>query len=182
VIKEESSGANAAVAGMIGFTAGIAIGAAFDNDYYYGPYGYRGGYMYNDAWDDLYDHREDAREDWQDHREDMADEYGDRAKNAQENRTDRRDNTSQQRTERQDNRQSNGSTTGTQAQTQTQTRTAGASQESRGFSGDNASVDRSGTKSDAFSGYSKGSSERAASSRGKSSRSSSSRSSGSRRR
>ena len=58
---------------IIGFTAGIAIGAAIDNDYYYGPYGWRGGaYMYNDAWDDYYDHREDAREDWADHREDLV--------------------------------------------------------------------------------------------------------------
>ena len=36
--------------------------------------------MYNDAWDDYYDEREDAREDWQDHREDLADERGDRAR------------------------------------------------------------------------------------------------------
>ena len=45
--------AEAVAAGLIGFTAGIAIGAAIDNDYYYGPYGWHGGvYMYNDAWDD----------------------------------------------------------------------------------------------------------------------------------
>src|SRR5579872_5926 len=50
VVQESSSSADAAVAGMIGFTAGIAIGAAFDNNYYYGPYGWHGGgYMYNDA-------------------------------------------------------------------------------------------------------------------------------------
>ena len=30
--------------------------------------------MYNDAWDDYYDHREDAREDWTDHREDVLEE------------------------------------------------------------------------------------------------------------
>ena len=41
--------------------------------------------MYNDAWDDYYDHREDAREDWQDHREDLVDERGDRAENRSEN-------------------------------------------------------------------------------------------------
>ena len=51
-----------------------------DNNYYYGPYGFHGGaYMYNDAWDDYYDHREDAREDWQDHREDLGEERTDRA-------------------------------------------------------------------------------------------------------
>ena len=89
-----------AVAGMIGFTAGIAIGAAVDNHYYYGPYGWHGGaYMYNDAWDDYYDHREDAREDWKDHREDSSRERPreDRARTTQQ----------EQRTERQQNRQEN---------------------------------------------------------------------------
>ena len=53
VVQQESSSGAAVAAGMIGFTAGIAIGAAIDNDYYYGPYGWRGGgYMYDDAWDD----------------------------------------------------------------------------------------------------------------------------------
>ena len=58
----------------------FALGAAIDNDYYYGPYGWHGGvYMYNDAWDDWYDAREDAREDWIDHREDLVEERGDRS-------------------------------------------------------------------------------------------------------
>ena len=175
VVEKQSSSADAAVAGVIGFTAGIVIGAAIDNDNYYGPYGWHGGYMYNDAWDDWYDHREDAREDWQDHREDMADEYGDRAKNAQEQRTERAQTTQQQRTDRQ--------ATAQQTRTdRTQAGTAATSQESRGYSRDaTAKTDRSGTKSDAFSGYSNGKSERAASSRGQKSRSSS-RSGGSRRR
>jgi len=183
VVQQDNSSADAAVAGMIGFTAGIAIGAAFDNNYYYGPYGWHGGaYMYNDAWDDYYDHREDAREDWQDHREDMADERGDRAQNTQEQRTERRENTQQSRTDRQSTTQQSRTDRqqSTQASTQ-QTRTT--NQESRGFSGDAASTrDRSGSGSSAFSGYSSGKSERAASSRGQKSRSSSSRSGGSRRR
>ncbi len=75
---------------MIGFTAGIAIGAAVNNNYYYGPYGWHGGaYMYNDAWDDYYDHREDAREDWMDHREDLVEERGDRREDLAEERGDR---------------------------------------------------------------------------------------------
>jgi hypothetical protein len=61
--------------------------------------------MYNDAWDDYYDHREDAREDWQDHREDINEERCERAKDAQENRGDRQQNTQQQRTERQQTQQ-----------------------------------------------------------------------------
>ena len=108
VVVQQSSSSDAVAAGLIGFTAGIAIGAAIDNDYYYGPYGWRGGgYMYNDAWDDYYDAREDARDDWQDHREDLADERGDRAQNAQEQRTERQQNGQQQRTEAQQTRQQN---------------------------------------------------------------------------
>jgi Protein of unknown function (DUF3300) len=185
VVVQESSSSNAVAAGLIGFTAGIAIGAAIDNDHYYGPYGwYGGGYMYNDAWDDYYDAREDAREDWSEHREDLSEERGERAQNTQEQRTERRETQQEQRTERQGTRQENRPETQaqreqrrTEAQTATgQARTAGAtSQESRGYSRDSgqASRDRSGTRSDAFSGYSSGRSERAASQRGERSRSSS---------
>jgi hypothetical protein len=177
VVQQESNDGAAIAAGVIGFTAGIAIGAAMDNNYYYGPYGWHGGgYMYNDAWDDYFDEREDAREDWQDHREDMADERGDRAEKTQEQRTDRQENRQENpksQAEREQRR--------TEAQTAAQGRTT--NQESRGYSGntEKATGDRSGTKSDAFSGYSSGKSERAASQRGKSSRGSS-RSGGSRRR
>ena len=109
--------------GLIGFTAGIAIGAAMDNDYYYGPYGWHGGpYMYNDAWDDWYDDREDAREDWYDnredaredyadHREDMADSRSERASDAQQQRGDRASTAQQQRTERQQSGQSSAAST-----------------------------------------------------------------------
>ena len=183
VVVQESSSSDAVAAGLIGFTAGIAIGAAIDNNYYYGPYGWHGGaYMYNDAWDDYYDNREDAREDWQDHREDLADERGDRAQNAQEQRTNRQETSQQQRTDAQQTRQQNRPESQAQreqqrttAQTAAQDRTAGTSQEARGHSRstDSATRERSGTKSDAFSGYSSGKSERAASQRGQRSRSSS---------
>ena len=184
VVVQESSSSDAVAAGLIGFTAGIAIGAAFDNDYYYGPYGWHGGgYMYNDAWDEYYDEREDARDDWQDHREDLADERGDRAQNAQEERTKRQENGQQQRTEAQQTRQQNRPESQAQreqqrttAQTENaQRRTEGTSQEARGHSRstDSATRERSGTKSDAFSGYSSGRSERSASQRGQRSRSSS---------
>ena len=193
VVKESSSSSSdAALEGVVGFTAGIAIGAAIDNNYYYGPYGWHGGgYMYNDAWDDYYDHREDAREDWQDHREDLNEDRSDRAKDAQENRGDRQQNTQQQRTERQQTtqqqrteRQQSGQGAAATAQTsaQGQQRTSTSSQEARGYSRDASSTARTGTKSDAFSGYSSGKSERAASQRGKSSRSSSRSGGGSRRR
>ena len=191
VVKEDDNSDEAAVMGaLVGFTAGIAIGAAMNNDYYYGPYGwYGGGYMYNDAWDDFYDdredaredfydHREDAREDWQDHREDNAGERSERANQAREQRGENAT-TAQQRAERTE-------TTSTQARTeQQQARQAGraegqterqgqtattASAESRGRSSADRQSQRSGSGSDAFSGYSSGSRERSARSRGSSSR------------
>jgi hypothetical protein len=180
VVQQDDNDADAAVAGLVGFTAGIAIGAAFDNDYYYGP-GWYGGpaYMYNDAWDDYYDHREDAREDWQDNREDLVEERSDRAESAREERTDRQENRLENRPETSAQREQ----ARTQAQSRaTEARSSGAtSQEARGYSRETAQTDRSGTRSDAFSGYSKGSSQRAESSRGQRSRGSS-RSGGGRRR
>ena len=192
VVQQESSSANAAAAALIGFTAGIAIGAAVDNDYYYGPYGWGGApRMYNDAWNDYYDHREDAREDWMDHREDMYEERGDRAENAREQRTERTETRSEGRTQRTESRTDAASQrTGTSAQrtgTSAASRTAGSAYANRGHTetqaGNRAAAtqSRTGTRSDAFSGYSSGKSTRAASSRGQSSRSSS-RSGGSRRR
>jgi uncharacterized protein DUF3300 len=190
VVKEDDDSSEAVAAGLIGFTAGIAMGAAMDNNYYYGPYGWHGGgYMYNDAWDDYYDAREDARDDWQDHREDLNEERGDVAKDRQEQRTERTETRNENRPETQAQREQrrtdaqaaaqNRSASGTQATTQSRT----TNQESRGYSrsADQATTQRSGTKSDAFSGYSSGKSERAASQRGQRSRSSS-RGGGSRRR
>ena len=187
VIQDDDDDAEAAVAaGLIGFTAGIAIGATMDNNYYYGPYGWRGGgYMYNDAWDDYYDHREDAREDWMDHREDLSENRTDRARNAQEERTDR----SQTRNE---NRPSTSSASTSERRTQAQnaasqrsTERSGSTQ-ARGYSEGSRSTATSQRSSSggsgAFSGYSSGSSQRAASSRGQASRGSSSRGGGGRRR
>jgi hypothetical protein len=201
VVQEDNDADVAVAAGLIGFTAGIAIGAAMDNNYYYGPYGWHGGgYMYNDAWDDYYDHREDAREDWQDHREDLVDERGDRAENRSEQRTDRVESTQEQRTDRQQTRQENRPESQTQrterstqaqgaaterAATQTQRSDRTGSTEARGY-GDRTSsqaTQRSRSSSDAFSGYSNGQSQRASSARGQQSRSSSrSRGGGGRRR
>ena len=200
VVVQEDNTSEAVAAGLIGFTAGIAIGAAIDNNYYYGPYGWHGGFnMYDDAWDDYYDAREDAREDWSDNREDLAENRTDRAKDAQEQRTERtqtrqenRPESQAQRTERQQTRQENGPQTQAQRdQRKTDAQSAvsqaksqgAATAESRGYSREQgqAAKERSGTKSDAFSGYSSGRSERSASERGQRSRSSS-RSGGSRRR
>ena len=208
IVQEDDDDAEMAIAaGLIGFTAGIAIGAAMDNHYYYGPHGWHGGaYMYNDAWDDYYDAREDARDDWMDHREDLVEERSDRLEDRGDNRSDRLENTQEQRTDRQQNRQENrpaaqaeraprttqtqsGSTQrATQAQSASTQRAStqsssgqsrAASAEARGSSSatrPEASSQRTG--SDAFSGYSGGSSQRASSDRGQRSRSSSSASRG----
>jgi hypothetical protein len=183
-----------AAAAVIGFAAGVAIGAAINNNYYYGPYGYRGGaYMYNDGWDDWYDNREDAREDYyenredaredmQDNREDMAGERSERAEDARDERGERSETTQQQRTERQEAR----GTPEAQAQREQQrTEAQGRAQEARSTgttqaastergSGERSrtSSERSGTRSDSFSGYSSGRSTRSESSRGSRSRSS----------
>jgi hypothetical protein len=187
VIVEQDNNADAAVAaGLIGFTAGIAIGASMNNNYYYGPYGWHGGgYMYADAWDDYYDHREDAREDWMDHREDLVEERSDRLENRSEQRTERLETTQQQRTDRQQTRQENRpesqaqrSQRSAQAQSasaQTQRASRTGSTEARGYAdagARQAASQRSGASSDAFSGYSSGASQRSASSRGQQSRSS----------
>jgi len=186
IVQEDNDAEVAVAAGLIGFTAGIAIGAAMDNNYYYGPYGWHGGgYMYNDAWDDYYDHREDAREDWMDHREDLTEERTDRRENTQEQRTERQENrpaaTSEQKAQAQQRaqeRQGQGASAQTASTQRTTDRTGSA--EARGYGEGSrttqsatprtSSSGSSGTRSDAFSGYSSGSSQRASSSRGQSSR------------
>jgi len=183
VVQEDNDAEVAVAAGLIGFTAGIAIGAAMDNNYYYGPYGWHGGgYMYNDAWDDYYDHREDAREDWMDHREDLTEERTDRRENTQEQRTERQENrpeaTSEQKAQAQQRaqeRQGQGASAQTASTQRTTNRTGSA--EARGYGEGSRTTQSatprtssSGTRSDAFSGYSSGSSQRASSSRGQSSR------------
>jgi hypothetical protein len=175
VVVEEDDTDEAIAAGMIGFTAGIAMGAAMNNSYYYGPYGFYGGaYMYNDAWDDYYDHREDAREDWMDHREDIAEERGDRAGEAREQRTERQNNRQENRPESREAAQQRAGEARSQAQSRTTSgATATPSAESRGYGGaqERQTQQRRATSSDAFSGYSSGRSERSARQRGTSSRS-----------
>jgi hypothetical protein len=189
VVEEDDDADEAIAAGLIGFTAGIVIGASMDNSYYYGPYGFYGGaYMYNDAWDDYYDHREDAREDWQDHREDLGEERGDRAENRSEQRTERAGTTQEQRTDRQQTRQENrpesAQRTTPSQRTSTQSAPSQAtgsgrtgSAEARGYGEGSRTqtakpAQRSGS-SDAFGGYSSGRSAGSSSARGQKSRGSS---------
>jgi hypothetical protein len=183
VVVQDDDDDEAAAAAVIGFAAGIAIGAAIDNDYYYGPYGWRGGaHMYNDAWDDWYDdredaredwyeNREDAREDWQDHREDTVGERSERAENAREQRSGSTPEAQAQREQRRSEAQGQAQ----QARSSGATPQASATQSASGTRGSGerqgARAERGGTASDAFSGYSSGRSTRSESSRGSRSRS-----------
>jgi hypothetical protein len=182
VVVQEDDDDEAAVAGaVIGFAAGVAIGAAIDNNYYYGPYGYRGGaYMYGGGWDDWYDdredaredfyeNREDAREDYADHREDMAGERSERAEDAREQRGERAEEGREQRGERAEGAQQQRSER-QQARGSSET----AQQRASGERSRSTASERSGTRSDAFSNYSSGKSTRSASERGQRSRSRSS--------
>ena len=177
--EDDDDAAEAIAAGLIGFTAGIAIGAAMDNSYYYGPYGWHGGgYMYNDAWDDYYDAREDAREDWTDHREDIMEERGDRAENVSEQRTDRTETRQENRPEAQAQRAERTAQSGATPQSATAQTQRTGSAEARGYGDGSRSqaakpAQQKSGSSDAFSGYSNGKSQRSSSSRGQSSRSSS---------
>ncbi|HET9362567.1 MAG TPA: DUF3300 domain-containing protein, partial [Vicinamibacterales bacterium] len=108
VVEDDDDDAEAAVAGLIGFTAGIAIGASMNNSYYYGPMGFYGAPpMYYGGWNNYYEARDDARDDWMDHREDMFDERSDRLEDRQDSRNDRLENSQGQRSERTEQRQEN---------------------------------------------------------------------------
>ena len=194
IVVHEDDG-NEAAAAVIGFTAGVIVGAWADPYWGWGPYYGGGGYWYHEAWDDWYDHREDMWEDWQENRTD-------RTESRQENRTERQDNRQQNRDDRQTDRdQRQTDRQGQRDQRQEgrdplqdrrdqaaqrqrdqglgQDRSLGGDRagtrpsnlDSRGFEGGNRSqsLDRSWRGSGGFSGYDRGSASRASSSRGRSS-------------
>jgi hypothetical protein len=108
IVEDDDDDAEKAVAGLIGFTAGIAIGASMNNSYYYGPYGFYGAPpMYYGGWNNYYEARDDARDDWMDHREDMFDERSDRLEDRQDARNDRLENSQGARSDRVEQRQEN---------------------------------------------------------------------------
>jgi hypothetical protein len=98
VVKEDDDDDEAALAGaLVGFTAGVVLGSAINNNYY----GYHGGaYMYNSGWNNWYDDREDAREDWYENREDAREDYADHRENMGEERSERAEDAREQRGER----------------------------------------------------------------------------------
>ena len=100
--SKSSSDGDVAAAALIGFAAGVIVGALADNDhdhyyYAYGGWGYHHPVCYPGGYNNFYRHRENMANDWYRHRENMA---GQR----QDNRTDRVDHRTDTRTGRQDNR------------------------------------------------------------------------------
>jgi hypothetical protein len=168
------SSASVAGAAVVGFTAGIIIGAASDH-YYHGPYGWHGAAMYEEAWDrreDYWDDRQDFAEDRYDNRQDYAQ---DRQSNAQANQQQRQSTAQSNQSQRQSSAQANqanrqtAASSGT-AQANQATRQASAATSSAG-SGQAAAARSSG--GGGLSGYQSGGSARAQGARGSSSRSAS---------
>jgi uncharacterized protein DUF3300 len=139
---DDDEEAAAAAGALVGFAAGVAIGAAFDNHYYYGPYGWHGGAaMYNSGWNDWYDDRADAREDFYENREDARENYSENRQDLAEERSDRAENAREQRGETAQNRQEQRGETAQNRQEQ-RSDTAQNRQEQRGERSENASQQR----------------------------------------
>jgi hypothetical protein len=100
------SAASVGVAAAVGFTAGIIIGAS-SNNYYYGPYGWHGAAMYNEAWEDRYDYLEERQENRLDYMEDRQERFQENAPQRQENQAQRRSTAQANQAQRQSTMQSN---------------------------------------------------------------------------
>ncbi len=151
-------------AGVIGFTAGVIIGAAIADDDC--GWAYNGGLC-----DEGYEHREE-----------MAQQRGQNQSNRQDSRTEKRSGRQDSRSENQAGRQENqtgrqerrGSGSGSNQSGGGQQAGLGNANEARGSTPSSKSTagQRVGTRSGAMSGYQSGSKEREASSRGRNSTSS----------
>lgn len=192
-------------AGLIGFTAGVIVGNNLDDDddhyhHGYGGWGYRGPMLSEDGWNDFAEHREDMAKDYYDHRENMSKQRGEnttaRREQGGENQAARAESRGANQAARSEGRAANTAARGeNQAARQDAARTASAAQSpaagdqrstsaqasKRSFQGrsDASSTTPAADRSDAFSGYQKGSAERASSARGNKSLSRSSSGSGS---
>ncbi len=93
------SATSVGVAAAVGFTAGIIIGAS--SNHYYGPYGWHGAAMYNEAWEDRYDYLEDRQENRLEYREDRQENFQENAPERQANQAERQSTAQANQTERQ---------------------------------------------------------------------------------
>jgi hypothetical protein len=143
-----SDHSDAVVAGLIGFAAGVIVGAAADNDddhyyYAYGGWGYHGAVVCPGGWNNYYDHREDMANDYYKHRENMANDYYDHREDMAGQRGDNQAQRSDTRSETTSERQQTRSDTTT---TNQQQRTD--SQAQRADSRSQTTSDRQQTRSD----------------------------------
>jgi hypothetical protein len=100
------SAAGVGVAAAVGFTAGIIIGAS-SNNYYYGPYGWHGAAMYNEAWEDRYEYLEERQENRLEYREDRAEAFQENAPQRQANQAQRQSTAQANQAQRQSTAQAN---------------------------------------------------------------------------
>jgi hypothetical protein len=100
------SATSTAVAAAVGFTAGIIIGAS-SNNYYYGPYGWHGAAMYNEAWEDRYDYLEDRQENRLEYMEDRQERIQENAPQRQQAAQQRQQTAQQNQAQRQSTVQAN---------------------------------------------------------------------------
>jgi hypothetical protein len=166
-----SSSTDATGAALVGFTAGIIIGAAASDNYYYGPYGWRGGAMYNEAWEDRYEYAKDLQENRYEYAKDVQENRQEYAKDVQENRqehsSERRETYQENAPERQAAAQSNREQRQATQQTSQGDRATRLSEVNTSSLGSGqVSSQRSGMSSGGFSGYQNGSTTRSQSSRG----------------
>ena len=120
------SSSNVAAAAVIGFTAGIIIGSS-SNNYYYGPYAWRGGCRYHQAYErreDYVEHRQDYAEDRRDY---VQDNQGQRQQTAQNNQSQRQPTGQANQSTRQSTAQTNQSSRQSTAQTNQSSRQTTAS-------------------------------------------------------
>ena len=128
VVVQESSGSNEAAAALIGFTAGVIIGAMASDNYYYGPYSWRGGAgMYNEARRDYYDHRENMSENRQDN---TSERQGNREQNVNQRQTNQGQNQAPREATRSENQSSRSSA---QSSRQESASSRSSSYSSRGY-------------------------------------------------
>jgi hypothetical protein len=160
-----------AAAALVGFTAGIIIGAAASDNYYYGPYGWHGAAMYNEAWEDRYDYAKDLQENRYEYAKDVQENRQEYAKDVRENRqesaSERRETYQQNAPERQAIAQSTEAERQARRETNQADRSARLSEVNTSSLGSGqVASQRSGMSSSGFSGYQRGSTTRAQSSRG----------------
>ena len=180
------SAGTVAAAGVIGFAAGVVVGAALDDDWC-GGWGWHGGCCYSGGWNNYYQHQENM---WKTYQKQLTK----RTEIRQENWTERQGNRQDGMTDRQGNRQNvSGDRQANRMDTRqntTDARTANAGDRQAARTSDRAAANdyatrgrtqqgaqptqRTADRSGAFSGYQNGNAERAASSRGNRSVSSSS--------